>query len=174
VDTSVYIDDELDTNISRYIVQGYKKEGLKKIYDEIEFNNEKGYDSLINDERIKEANIILIDSKLFENDKVSSGKFSCEEFKMILKKVFPYIEVIVCKRQVLFHNFRHLIFHKKWHLIFHTCLIYDIFPGSMLPGLLISLFYFPFPDASRIIHLQTAWQPDSPFHSRFHMHIALG
>lgn len=97
----VYVDDEVDANISRYIAKEYSCEGLKKIYDEIEFHSENGYDSLINDERIKEANIILIDSKLFKNDKVSSGKFSGEEFKMILKKVFPFIEVIVITQNEL-------------------------------------------------------------------------
>ncbi len=97
----VYVDDEVDANISRYIAKEYICEGLKKIYDEIEFHSENGYDSLINDERIKEANIILIDSKLFKNDKVSSGKFSGEEFKMILKKVFPFIEVIVITQNEL-------------------------------------------------------------------------
>lgn len=97
----VYVDDELDTNISRYIYKQYNYEGLIKVYNEICFESQKGYDSLINNEVIKEANIILIDSKLFENDRVSSGKFSGEEFKMILKKVFPFIEVIVITQNEL-------------------------------------------------------------------------
>ncbi|MGG7162966.1 hypothetical protein [Clostridium ihumii] len=97
----VYVDDKLDTNISRYIAREYKFEGIEKIYEEISFNNENGYDSLISNEIIKEANIILIDSKLFENDTVSSGKFSGEEFKMILKKIFPFIEVIVITQNEL-------------------------------------------------------------------------
>lgn len=91
----VYVDDDLDTNISRYLMKEYQHVDFKKEYNEITFNSSDGYDSLINNNLIKEANIILIDSKLFENDRVTTGKFSGEEFKMILKKVFPFIEVIV-------------------------------------------------------------------------------
>lgn len=91
----VYIDDDLDSNISRYLAKEYQHNDVQKEYDEITFNTVDGYDSLIASQQVKEANIVLIDSKLFENDKVSTGKFTGEEFKMILKKIFPFIEVIV-------------------------------------------------------------------------------
>ncbi len=42
---------------------------------------------------------ILIDSKLFENDSIKNKvKFSGEEFRMILRKVFPFIEVLVISK----------------------------------------------------------------------------
>ena len=45
---------------------------------------------------VASANVILIDSSLFENDSIKcKGKFSGEEFRMILRKVFPFIEVLV-------------------------------------------------------------------------------
>ena len=37
----------------------------------------------------------FIDTQLFQNRTSSNCKFTGEEFKLILKKVFPYIEVIV-------------------------------------------------------------------------------
>lgn len=97
----VYVDDKLDSNISRYLAKGYQHKDFEKEYEEVCFNSAEGYDSLINNQHIKEANIILIDSKLFENDKINTGKFSGEEFKMILKKVFPFIEVIVITQNEL-------------------------------------------------------------------------
>lgn len=97
----VYVDDELDSNISRYLKKAYHNKDFEKEYEEVCFNSAEGYDSLISNQLIKEANIILIDSKLFENDRVTTGKFSGEEFKMILKKVFPFIEVIVITQNEL-------------------------------------------------------------------------
>ncbi|MGV1115342.1 hypothetical protein [Clostridium perfringens] len=97
----IYVDDELDVNISKYIRKTYNYKQIEKVYNEITFEAEKGYESLLNHKLVKEANIILIDSKLFENDRVSNGKFSGEEFKMILKKVFPFIEVIVITQNEL-------------------------------------------------------------------------
>ncbi len=97
----VYVDDEPDFNISKYLKKSYNNKNFEKEYDEIKFNSLEGYESLINNIKIKEANIVLIDSKLFENDRVNTGKFSGEEFKMILKKIFPFIEVIVITQNEL-------------------------------------------------------------------------
>lgn len=97
----VYIDDDLDSNISKYLAKEYQHDNIQKEYEEISFNSADGYDSLIADQRIKEANIVLIDSKLFENDRAATGKFTGEEFKMILKKIFPFIEVIVITQNEL-------------------------------------------------------------------------
>jgi hypothetical protein len=91
----VYVDDNPDEEISKYLKKNYKYHNFQKKYEEIIFNNDIGYEQLINNPLIKEANIILIDSRLFVNSEVSSEKFSGEEFKIILKKIFPFIEVIV-------------------------------------------------------------------------------
>ena len=40
-----------------------------------------------------------------------------------------------CKRQVLFHKFRHLIFHKKRQIKFHTYLAFNTH-GALSVGLL--------------------------------------
>lgn len=92
----LYVDDELDTSISKYLESRYDEEEGQVSYDEYPFDCEKGYEDLLKSEKVRSANIILIDSKLFENDNVpQKGKFTGEEFRMILRKYFPFIEVLV-------------------------------------------------------------------------------
>lgn len=90
----LYIDDKIDLDLSRYIdtlnVRVGDKVSLQT--DELPF---KDYESTINSKKINESNVILIDSKLFEDATVQNGKFTGEQFKLILKKVYPFIEVIV-------------------------------------------------------------------------------
>ncbi len=92
----VYIDDDRDEAISEYLEEDYQNEHYDVEYSEVEFEGEKGYESLLDSSEVASANVILIDSKLFENDSIKNrGKFSGEEFRMILRKVFPFIEVLV-------------------------------------------------------------------------------
>ncbi|SCY97923.1 hypothetical protein SAMN05720606_11469 [Paenibacillus polysaccharolyticus] len=91
----IYIDDDPDESISEYLQEKYEHQDFIKYYEEVPFKSEEGYDNLLSNPLITEANIILIDSKLFENGSVVTGKFSGEEFKVILKKMFPFIEVLV-------------------------------------------------------------------------------
>lgn len=89
----IYIDDSPDISLSKYLDKF--RSGLCQFdYSDIEFNSEEGYESLINNTEVRTANIIFIDSKLFEN-RNTNGKFTGEEFKIILKKHLPFIEVIV-------------------------------------------------------------------------------
>ena len=64
-------------------------------------------------------------SILLEEYKNARAKLGIEEKN--------YLELIQCKRQVLFHNFRQLIFHKKRQLIFHTYL--DLYTHGRIRGL---------------------------------------
>lgn len=92
----LYIDDDRDEAISEYLDDFYRNEQYDIIYQEVEFDRQKGYEGLLDNKIVATANIILIDSKLFENDSVNdSGKFSGEEFRMILRKIYPFIEVLV-------------------------------------------------------------------------------
>ena len=92
----VYIDDDRDEAISAYLEEVYKNDKYDVEYHEIEFEGDKGYESLLDSPEVASANVILIDSRLFENDNIKcKGKFSGEEFRMILRKVFPFIEVLV-------------------------------------------------------------------------------
>jgi hypothetical protein len=91
----VYIDDQFDDDLERYLNEEYTNPEYKKVYSEIPFVPGRGYESLIQNPDIKSANIIFIDSRLFEDGRVTAGKFTGEEFKIILKKYYPFIEVIV-------------------------------------------------------------------------------
>lgn len=90
-----YIDDKPDPSLSRYLNEEFLNPQFIKVYREILFKPADGYESLIRNPLVQTANIIIIDSMLFENNNTVSGKFSGEEFKIILKKYYPFIEVIV-------------------------------------------------------------------------------
>ena len=99
----IYIDNNMDSILSRFLNKIYKKrlytldDGriIKKDYDEILFDNKNGYEVLFKDQAISSANIILIDNHLFEEYSATTGKFSGKQFKIILRKLFPFIEVII-------------------------------------------------------------------------------
>ena len=90
----LYIDDHPEVALAKYL-DNYKNLKCEIEYSDIEFNPDEGCESLINNPDVKAANIIFIDSKLFENRSAVGGKFTGEEFKIILRKYFPFIEVIV-------------------------------------------------------------------------------
>lgn len=90
----VYIDDNPETALTRYLDEEFQGDDYEIVFSEIIFKPEDGYESLLSDPRVSGANIILIDSWLFEN-RTANAKFTGEEFKLILKKLFPFIEVIV-------------------------------------------------------------------------------
>ena len=91
----LYIDDDIDPILNKYLKDKYRHSKYSIHFHEREFNPAQGYESLLEDEQIREANVILIDSRLFENQTAVNGKFSGEEFKVVLKKLYPFIEVIV-------------------------------------------------------------------------------
>lgn len=92
----VYIDDEPEEALSEYLEDDYKYEKCSLNIEQIQFKCEDGYESLLQNDKVISSNVIVIDSKLFENDNVKRhGKFSGEEFKMILRKMYPFIEVVV-------------------------------------------------------------------------------
>ena len=90
----VYIDDNIDTTLSKYLVEEYNGD-IDVEYIEVPFNPSEGYESLLNNSDVKRANVILIDSQLFVNRTASEGNFTGEEFKLILKKFYPFIDVVV-------------------------------------------------------------------------------
>lgn len=98
----LYIDDKPDEILSEYLykrygskVGDYKGESYNTSYNELLFDTSKDYKNLINKENVKSANIIIIDNHLFQEHSEISSKFSGRQFKIILRKLFPYIEVIV-------------------------------------------------------------------------------
>ena len=91
----LYIDDKPDTDLDKYLDNYYSNEEYEITYDLIMFDPKDGYESLLEDSRVQTANIIFVDSKLFENRTITTGKFTGEEFKLVLQRFYPFIEVIV-------------------------------------------------------------------------------
>lgn len=109
----VYIDDNPETALSRYLDEEFKSDNYEINCSEIIFKPEEGYESLLSDQRVCSANIILIDSWLFENRTAANAKFTGEEFKLILKKLFPFIEVIVITQNGTDSNIRKISKYDK-------------------------------------------------------------
>lgn len=91
----LYIDDKPDPDLDEYFDRYYKNDEYEKVYEIIQFDPNNGYESLLQDFKVQSANIIFVDSRLFENKTAVSGKFTGEEFKLVLQKFYPFIEVIV-------------------------------------------------------------------------------
>ena len=91
----LYIDDRIDEILSEYLDTRFINSECSISYQEYNFEPNEGFDKLIINPLISTANIIIIDSRLFENATGSSKKFSGEDFKIILRKYYPFIEVIV-------------------------------------------------------------------------------
>jgi hypothetical protein len=94
----VYIDDQIDIGLSKYFDrQTYAVDipDAEFQYVEVKYKPADGYLSLIKMKEVQEANIIFVDSKLFSDNDAIDQKISGEEFKVILRKFYPYIEVIV-------------------------------------------------------------------------------
>lgn len=91
----LYVDDNTDPYISQYLLDSYKKENVSIAYKELKFEVTDTYESMLNNVLIRSADVVIIDSVLFENSKLANEKLSGEEFGIILKKIFPYKEFIV-------------------------------------------------------------------------------
>lgn len=101
----LYIDDYLETQLSEYL-ELIKNDLEITIYKQKEFKPVMTYEDLLNDNFVKDANIILIDSKLFQDRQVESMKFTGEEFEIILKKVYPYTEIILISQNTMDSPFK--------------------------------------------------------------------
>lgn len=91
----LYVDDNTDPYISQYLYEEYAYEGVNIEYQQRQFEAEDTYENLLSDKDVHSADIIIIDSMLFENANLSNQKLTGEEFEIILRKVFPFKEVIV-------------------------------------------------------------------------------
>ena len=99
----VYIDDNSDEILSQYMTKGYcatpfqrsDTTQIEKDYAEVRFCGDEGYEALLQNATVKAANVILIDNHLFEERTVGTGRFSGKQFKIIIRKILPYVEVII-------------------------------------------------------------------------------
>lgn len=69
--------------------------GYKIKFSTYKFTPEDNYKTLLENEFVKNSNIIVIDSALFENEDSPLSKFTGEQFKIILRQLLPFIKTIV-------------------------------------------------------------------------------
>lgn len=102
----LYIDDDLDTHTEDYLNEFYTNPTVQKSFNDLFFDPEKdSYESLLNNDKVKKADVIIIDSKLFQDASVADAKLSGEEFRIIIKKFFPYKEIIVITQNAIIPGF---------------------------------------------------------------------
>lgn len=99
----MYVDDDPDLILSRFIYSLESKVFLKNnnlnenvciSVSEYHLKKDDSFDSLIKTIKDNQVNILLIDSKLYEDQSVLN-KITGEAVKLYLKQFLPYIEVIV-------------------------------------------------------------------------------
>lgn len=100
----VYIDDNLDFDLIKYLRDYYQYDGVEKVFDQVAFQSDYSYEKLLTNDLVTKANVIIIDSKLFEDSHATNGKFTGEEFELILKKEYAFIEVIIISQNDLPDN----------------------------------------------------------------------
>ncbi len=92
--TLLYVDDKPDIYVSQYL-KDYSNDKAKYIYKELKFKSSDSYESLLKEKVLEMADILLLDSMLFENRDVGDSKISGEELGLIIKKVFPFKEILI-------------------------------------------------------------------------------
>lgn len=91
-----YVDDELDRGISAFLDDYSSNVKLAEIeIYEIMFTETDDYKTLLKKLTNKNINLLIIDSALFLINDQRKKRFTGEEFKVILQRVFPYIKTIV-------------------------------------------------------------------------------
>ncbi|MFR4520634.1 MAG: hypothetical protein ACLT40_11835, partial [Fusobacterium sp.] len=89
----MYVDDSIDLAITECLFE-FSTNNPDIEYTEEVFTIEKNYEDLIKIVKEENVNILIIDSKLYTTD--SKGKkYTGEEFRIILKLFFPFIETLV-------------------------------------------------------------------------------
>ena len=92
--TMLYVDDIIDLYVSKYL-NSYSNDKAEYKYSELKFENKYSYEDLLENNEIQKADILFLDSMLFENGNVQDNKISGEELGLIIKKIFPFKEIIV-------------------------------------------------------------------------------
>ena len=125
--TMLYVDDKIDLFVSRFL-NGYSNDKARYEYLELKFESKYSYEDLLNSEEIKKSDILFLDSMLFENSTVLDNKISGEELGLIIKKIFPFKEIIVITQyqekmeystlkkynSSTYHCDPNLFFHENW------------------------------------------------------------
>ena len=99
----LYVDDLLDRGISGSL-ESYSLPKVIINYDEIEFENAYDYKKLIDEIDSRNINLLVIDSSLYLEGDIRK-RFTGEEFKIILKKLLPFVETIVVSQNKQENNY---------------------------------------------------------------------
>ena len=89
-----YIDDNLDPFLVSYLDKSVCNCPDYK-YEEYEVRPSLSYNDLLENETINMSDILIIDSRLFEEVEYTENTLTGEELRFIIRKVFPYKEVLV-------------------------------------------------------------------------------
>ena len=89
-----YVDDNLDPFLVGYLDK-YVCNSPDYKYVEYEVSPSLSYNDLLMDETINMSDILIIDSGLFEEVEYTENTLTGEELRFIIRKVFPYKEVLV-------------------------------------------------------------------------------
>lgn len=101
----IYVDDVIDPFLSNYLKKYVEESNIKVLkYKEIKFEENFDYDSLINHDKFKNSDIVIIDSKLYENDNTRGNNYTGEVFELLLRDRSPYVEVIVVTQNDVSEN----------------------------------------------------------------------
>lgn len=98
-----YVDDEIDLFLSSYLAT-YKVSNIKIKYNEITFSQEYDYDYLMKNDDFKNSDIIIIDSRLYENNNTRGNNYTGEVLELLLRVRSPYVEVIVVTQNDVSEN----------------------------------------------------------------------
>lgn len=100
----LYVDDQVEDDLSEYLENLEDRIPNLQTQD-MEFDSETNYRDLLECSNVTEANILLIDSRLFEESDLDlQERFTGEEFKLIIKKEYPFIEVLIISQNRDFLN----------------------------------------------------------------------
>ncbi|MDB1717905.1 hypothetical protein AB1I55_00865 [Enterococcus entomosocium] len=91
-----YVDDKQDLVLSDYLLKFCeRKSEFQYEYTEHRFTRDDSYQTLLDNTDLNESDIIVIDSWLFNSSDFQGEKLTGEQFKIVLKKIFPYKKTIV-------------------------------------------------------------------------------
>lgn len=122
----LYVDDKIDLYVSKYL-NSYTNDKAQYRYSELKFENKYSYEDLLKNGEIQKADILFLDSMLFENGTVEDNKISGEELGLIIKKIFPFKEIIVitqCQEKMGYSTL------KKYNSNTYTCDVNTFFQNT--------------------------------------------
>lgn len=98
-----YIDDNPEDALGKYLFDFTSKHKSLEYSEHKFLPNKESYDILLNSQQVSKSDIIIIDSKLFENKNAPTNdiRLTGEKFKTAIKADFPYKKVLVISSKTI-------------------------------------------------------------------------